>query len=345
MESERKFNVQLQHYILLFGMIILIAWFVHIELILPLCRSILHGLLGADLKVTTMWSDWSFAMNEEQTIFINPIFAFGYIDLFIGILFGLFISLILPESIGFMKVKVLREIDVVRKRLKAQTGIASDAELNQWFTWSNADIEAEGERRNYQLVVVREMIDGRNAIEWSKRNIGGQLWFFPAIRLYMTHHFTEHYANMVQGAAYIGAANLIIFIGIRGIKFIPPERPSAILFALWVEMSMLIMLGVTLAYTEEEERLDKILKELKDRTSEQAQRMVTLNEQSSLQTQALGNLVRILSGVNTDDVSKNANNRAGELLSRAMAEGRVDKAVKDAADQALGEAYTARKKD
>ncbi|HZV13198.1 MAG TPA: hypothetical protein VFA55_08280 [Candidatus Kapabacteria bacterium] len=345
MENERKYNVQLQHYILLLGMIAFFAVIIHTMVILPLARSIIHGLLNADLKVATAWTDWSFQLGEEQTIYISPIFAFGYIDLFLGLVIALVISLILPESIGFMKVKVLRELDVVKKRLKAQTGIASDAELNQWFTWSNADIEAEGERRNYQIVIIREMIDGRNALEWSRRNIIGQIWFFPAIRLYMTHHFTEHYANMVQGAAYIGAANLIIFIGIRGIKFIPPERPSAILFALWVEFSMLVLLGVTLAYTEEEERLDKILKELKDRTSEQAQRMVTLNEQSSLQTQALSNLVRILSGVNTNEVGKNANNRASELLSRAMAEGRVDKAVKDAADTALGEAYNARRKE
>jgi len=318
---------------------------IHVEVIMPLARSIIQGLLNTDLHVKSPISDWTFQLGEEQTIYLSPIFAFGYIDFFIGVVIALVISMILPESIGFMKVKVLRELDVVKKRIKTQTGISSDAELNQWFTWSNSDIESEGERRGFQMVVIREIIDGRDALEWTKKNIIGQIWIFPAVRLYMTHHFTEHYANMVQGAAYIGAANLIIFIGIRGIKFIPPERPSAILFALWVEFSMLVLLGVTLVFTEEEERLDKILKELKERSEEQAMRMSSLNDQSVLQTQALSNLVRILSGVNTEDVSKDAHTRAGELLSRAMAEGRVDSAVKAAADTALGEAYTARRKD
>jgi len=344
MEYEHRYSVQLQHYLILFAMIAIFAWLFHIELILPGARAIIHGLLNSELQVTSALGQWSFQLGEEQTIYISPVFAFGYIDLFLGLVVALVISMILPESVGFMKMKVLRELDIVRKRIKAQTGISSDAELDQWFTWSNSDIESEGERRSFQMVVIREIIDGRDALAWTRRNIIGQIWIFPAVRLYMTHHFTEHYANMVQGAAYIGAANLIVFIGIRGIKFIPPERPSAILFALWVEFSMLVLLGITLVFTEEEERLDKILKELKERSAEQVQRMVNLNDQSVLQTQALTNLVRILSGVNTEDVSKDAHTRAGELLSRAVAEGRVDKAVKDAADTALGEAYTARKR-
>jgi len=343
MEYEHKYSVQLQHYLILFSMIIIAGLFIHVVVIMPLARSIIHALLNTELTAPGWFAQWTFQLGEEQIIYISPLFAFGYIDFFLGLVIALVFSMIMPESIGFMKVKVLRELDVVKKRIKAQTNISSDAELNQWFSWSNSDIESEGERRGFQMVVVRELIDGRDALSWSKRNIVGQIWIFPAVRLYMTHHFTEHYANMVQGAAYIGAANLIIFIGIRGIKFIPPERPSAILFALWVEFSMLVLLGVTLVFTEEEERLDKILKELKERSAEQAHRMATLNDQSVLQTQALGNLVRILSGVNTDDVSKQAETRAGELLSRAMAEGRVDKAVKDAADTALGEAYVARK--
>lgn len=345
MEYEHKYIVQLQHYLILIALILGFGYLIHVEILLPAVRAIIHGLLNTDLHVSSPFSDWTFTLGEEQTILITPIFAIGWIDLFIGVVLALIVSMILPESVGFMKVKVLRELDVVKKRIKAQTGITSDSELHQWFTWANNDIESEGERRGFQMVVIREIIDGRDAESWSLKNIVGQIWVFPAIRLYMTHHFTEHYANMVQGAAYIGAANLIVFVGIRGIKFIPPERPSAIIFALCVEFSLLILLGITLVFTEEEERLDKILKDLKERAEEEAAKMSSLNDQSVLQTQALSNLVRILSGVNTEEVSKEAHTRAGELLSRAMAEGRVDKAVKAAADTALGEAYAARNKD
>jgi hypothetical protein len=84
------------------------------------------------------------------------------------------------------------------------------------------------------------------------------------ISTYMKFHFTEHYANMVQGLAYAGAAFLIIMIGIRGLKFIPAVKPSPILMALGIEFSLLCLLALTLMYTEEEERTDRILKQMVD---------------------------------------------------------------------------------
>lgn len=339
MESENRFEVQLQHRILLLGLTVLFAWLTHVVAMLPIASKIIELLMHKQLNVVSTWGQWTFQLGEEQTIIIAPWLAFGFIDVFIGFTLALVVSLVLPESLGFMKLKLARELDLVRKRIKTQTNISTDAELNQWFSWSRNDVEAEGERRNFQDNVISEIIDASEALRWYKKNMISQIWIFPAIRLYMSHHFTLKYANNVQGAAYMGAANLIIFIGIRGLKFIPAEQPSPILFALFIEFSLLVLLGITLIYTEEEERLDKILKELKERTTEQAQRMVTLNEQSTMQTQALVNVVRILSGVNTEEVSRSAQTRAGELLSRAVAEGRVDRAVKDAADDALSEAY------
>ncbi len=350
MEAENRYQIQIQHRIILLGLTIMFMWILHVFVIKPLAAQIIgaffqkEGVMSPEmwhdhLSKWTNWTSWTFQVTEDQTIYIWPWMAFGWLDVYVGFALALMASLVLPEQLGFMKVKVAREVELVRKRIKLQAGITSDAELNQWFSWSRVDIEAEAERRNLQTNVVSEIIDGADAERWLQRNMIGQLALFPAIRLYMSHHFTAKYANNVQGAAYVGAALLIIFIGVRGLKFIPPEMPSPLLFALFLEFSLLALLGVTLIYTEEEERLDKILKELKERSVEQAQRLVTLNEQSTMQTQALVQVVRILSGVNTEDVAKTAHNRATELLSRAVAEGRVDKAVKDAADTALGEAY------
>ena len=64
--------------------------------------------------------------------------------------------------------------------------------------------------------------------------------------------------------AYGGAAVLIIAIGVRGLKLIPAARPSYILFAIFLEFSMLALMAVTLFYTEEEERMDKMLKKMED---------------------------------------------------------------------------------
>ncbi len=108
--------------------------------------------------------------------------------------------------------------------------------------------------------VQQEIEDVISAQEYSRNH----LQFMKGLRLYMSHHFTEKYANNVTGAAYGGAAILIVVIGVRGLKFIPPTRPSLILGAIFLEGSMLALLAFTLVYTQEEERMDKMLKKMED---------------------------------------------------------------------------------
>ena len=101
-------------------------------------------------------------------------------------------------------------------------------------------------------------------INKGQRYLDGKGGFMGGISTYMKFHFVEIYANTVQGMAYAGAAFLIIVIGIRGLKFIPAVRPSPILFALGIEFSILSLLALSLMYTEEEERTDRILKQMVD---------------------------------------------------------------------------------
>ncbi len=108
--------------------------------------------------------------------------------------------------------------------------------------------------------VVIEIIDLKNGLLW-RRN---RLHVTKGFRLYMSHHFTEKYSNLVTGLAYGGAAFLIVAVGIRGLKFIPATRPSFILLAISLEFMLLSLLAVTLMYTEEEERMDKMLKKMED---------------------------------------------------------------------------------
>jgi len=86
-------------------------------------------------------------------------------------------------------------------------------------------------REFFSDFVVQEIHDTISGQEWEKN----QFSIFKAMRLYMSHHFTESYANTVTGLAYFGAAILIIIIGIRGLKFIPATRPSLILGAIFLE--------------------------------------------------------------------------------------------------------------
>lgn len=108
--------------------------------------------------------------------------------------------------------------------------------------------------------VLKEIEDTKNGLLWRRNHA----LVLKGLRLYMSHHFTEKYSNTVQGCAYGGAAILIVTVGIRGLKFIPPTKPSIILFSTFLEFSMLSMLAFTLLYTEEEERMDKMLKKMED---------------------------------------------------------------------------------
>ena len=120
-------------------------------------------------------------------------------------------------------------------------------------------------REHFSEFVEESIEDIKAAIGWQRNRfrIGA------ALRLYMAHHFTERYSNNVTGFAYGGAALLIVVVGIRGLKFIPPTRPSLILGAIFLEFSMLALLAFTLYYTEEEERMDKMLKKMEDASRSQ----------------------------------------------------------------------------
>lgn len=108
--------------------------------------------------------------------------------------------------------------------------------------------------------VLKEIEDTKDGLLWRRNHIK----IFKGLRLYMAHHFTEKYSNNVTGLAYGGAAFLIVAVGIRGLKFIPPTKPSFILLAIFLEFTMLSLLAITLIYTEEEERMDKMLKKMED---------------------------------------------------------------------------------
>jgi len=125
-------------------------------------------------------------------------------------------------------------------------------------------------REFYSDFLLTEIEDTKEGILWANNHFR----FFSGLRLYMAHHFCEKYSNIVTGMAYGGAAFLIIAIGVRGLKFIPADKPSIILLGIFLEFSMLSLMAITLVYTEGEERMDKIMKKMEDanRSSLDAQR-------------------------------------------------------------------------
>lgn len=122
--------------------------------------------------------------------------------------------------------------------------------------------------------VLKEIVDTQNGIAWARN----RFQFMKGLRLYMAHHFTEKYSNNVTGLAYFGAAILIVVIGVRGLKFIPSTRPSLILAAISLEGLMLALLAFGLVYTEEEERIDKMMKKMEDANINQLETMKDVGE-------------------------------------------------------------------
>lgn len=211
-----------------------------------------------DMKWHVQFLTGEILFGEEQFEF-NAILSLLPFDLFFG--FGLAVMIGFMLRMPFFRERVFRTIIDVKKRLMMQLS-ASHEEVES--------IIRNDPENNTRLLARREDINIDSVqseienINRAQRYLDGKGKWSHGLGMYMKYHFVEEYANKVQGAAYAGAAFLIIVIGIRGLKFIPAERPSPILFALGVEFSLLALLAITLIYTEEEERTDRILKQMVD---------------------------------------------------------------------------------
>lgn len=128
-----------------------------------------------------------------------------------------------------------------------------------------------------------EIQNTKEARVWSRN----QLQIFKGLKLYMAQYFSHHYSNKVTGLAYGGAAFLIIAVGIRGLKFIPAAKPSLIMGAILLEFSLLSLMAVTLLYTQEEERTDKMLKRMEDANRSQLEALKNQQEDIHIMANAL----------------------------------------------------------
>ena len=153
----------------------------------------------------------------------------------------------------------------------------------------------------YSDFLLKEVEDTKAGIRWAENHF----LIISGLRLYMSHHFCEKYQNVVTGMAYGGAAFLIVAIGIRGLKFIPADKPSFIFLAIILEFSMLMLMAITLLFTEGEERMDKIMKKMEDANK------------SSLETQRL----------QAEDMHMLTNALVGQTS--ALIKDRVEKAIED----------------
>lgn len=187
--------------------------------------------------------------------------------------------------------------------------------------------------------VESEIVDTRDGRDWKNNH-----YKIPAgLRLYLAHHFSEKYSNNVTGLAYAGAAILIIAVGVRGLKFIPANRPSYIFFAILLEFTLLSLMAVTIFYTEEEERMDKMLKKMEDANRSQLE---ALRGQSidihQLSTALVGHTSDVIKGRVENAISEYLT--SGDQVQKQIATAIADKIVFDFKGDSPSHTSTARRK-
>ncbi len=208
------------------------------------------------------WGTWGYDAHVvfgEAQFDINMVLSFIPFDVLFG--FALAVVLGFMVKLPFFRDRVYHTVLDVKKRLMLQLSASADEVESIIKNDPENNTRLLARREDINIDSVQSEID---SISGAQRFLDGKGSWMTGLSMYMKYHFVEHYANKVQGAAYGGAAFLIIVVGIRGLKFIPAQKPSFILFALGVEFTMLTLLAVTMIFTEEEERTDRILKQMVD---------------------------------------------------------------------------------
>jgi len=184
----------------------------------------------------------------------RPLLAFTPLVVVGGFVLAALLTCFFPG--GYVRQKIQREIQTMLDHLSvAQYGEHTPEEIRQL----TRDIASADLRRLHDLADVYhvqyedlELLQG--AIHWRDAK-GLSQWTktHDAIKFYMREYFTERYSNTVLGLVYMGAAVLIIVIGIRGLKFLPSTDPSIVLGALGLEFMLLITYAVVMIYGKPED--------------------------------------------------------------------------------------------
>jgi hypothetical protein len=220
-----------------------------------------HYLLdtGSAKKTTDFYTSWAVDVYrgtpQEARYWFNPLLSLSIPSLIFGSFLAFFLSALLPQNLGYIRQKIEREtaglLDEICLKLY---GFHSEQERNilrkQLLNADLRDLHDFERDWNMGLEDLRTL---HRAIIWQNSNIIRKIiGLNSGIKVYLRFYFTERYSNNIIGSVYIGAASLIIIIGLRGLKFIPSNEPSLVLFALGLEFTLLIVYAITLMYTRNE---------------------------------------------------------------------------------------------
>lgn len=194
----------------------------------------------------------------------SPVIAFAPLVIVGGFVLGALLTTILGGAAGLVRQKLEREILTALDRLAmAQYGEHTQQEI----TGLAREIVSANLRTLHDLadrfaMPFSQLELLRNAIRWRDSAGAIRLWrTHDAVKFYMREYFTNRYSNAILGLVYMGAAVLIIVIGIRGLKFLPATDPSVVLGALGLEFMLLITYAIVLMYGRTDEDTSEHVRE------------------------------------------------------------------------------------
>jgi len=186
----------------------------------------------------------------------KPVIALAPLVLVGGLLIAALITALLPGAGGYLAQKIEREILVALDRLAiSQYGEHTAEEIKQLSREiGRADAREIHDLATLYNVPFADLDLLQKALVWKEsKGISRFARTHDAIKFYMREYFTDRYSNAILGLVYMGAAVLIIVIGIRGLKFLPSTDPSVVLSALGLEFILLITYAAILMYGRSEE--------------------------------------------------------------------------------------------
>lgn len=203
----------------------------------------------------------------ESRIWFQPIFSLSIISILLSLFFATIITTLLPIKYGYIRQKIEREIinsiDKIHWAIFGAHIEIEDKEISEKIL--RADLREIYGYSTEWGVKVDDLQILRNALNWKYSNVFYKMMHIVSgLKIYMRNRFTEKYSNTILGFVYIGAAFLIIIIGLRGLKFIPASEPSLVFFALGLEFSILITYASTLMFSKPEEQEDTLPQDAKN---------------------------------------------------------------------------------
>lgn len=198
-------------------------------------------------------------MKEAKYLF-NPLLSLFPLIVSFSVVIAALMSALLPKSVGLLRQKIYRElVNALDKIAVVLYGEHTDMELEEIIdTILTSDVRRLHDYANSIEMRYTDLETIRAALEWqNSTGIMSLIRLRGAMKFYMRHYFTVQYSNTILGFVYIGAAALIIIIGIRGLKFIPGTEPSIILSALGLEFVLLITYAVMVMYSKQDEESER----------------------------------------------------------------------------------------